>query len=241
MDTAVSLQDVTKQYRLGDGSTLRAADGVTLDLPAGEFIALVGPSGSGKSTLLHLIGAIDSPDAGTITVDGLTITGLSRNQLADYRAGVGFIFQQFHLIPTLTLLDNVCAPLIGRAPASSRRDRGQAMLDAVGLGARASALPSQLSGGQQQRVAIARALVVEPTILLADEPTGNLDSATAAEILDLIEDLHSRLGTTVVIATHDEGVARRCTVVIGVEDGRATVRDTAPARVEQVPRRAVAD
>lgn len=235
---AVRLQDVTKEYRLGDGSTLRAADQITLDLPAGELIGLVGPSGSGKSTLLHLIGAIDSPDSGAITVGDRVITGLSRKQLADHRAGVGFIFQQFHLIPTLTLLDNVCAPLVGRAPASARRSRGLAMLDAVGLAGRAMAVPSQLSGGQQQRVAIARALVVEPSLLLADEPTGNLDSATATEILDLVEDLHERLGTTAIIATHDEGVAARCSTVVGVEDGRATIRDAeAPARVEQVPRR----
>ena len=247
MTTAVTLVDVTKEYRLGDGSMLRAADRVTLDLPAGEMIALVGASGSGKSTLLHLIGAIDAPDSGTITVGGQVITGRSRAELADYRAGIGFVFQQFHLIPALTLLDNVSAPLIGRAPASERRTRALDMLDAVGLAQRATAVPSQLSGGQQQRVAIARALVVNPAILLADEPTGNLDSSTAAEILDLIGDLHERFGTTAIIATHDEGVAGRCSTVVTVEDGRASLRmhprteaERTPP-VESAPRRAIVD
>ena len=217
----VSLTGVTKTYRLGDGSRLAGADEVTLAVGAGERVALVGPSGSGKSTLLHLMGAVDVPDEGTITVDDQTITGLGRRALADYRAGIGFVFQHFHLLPALTLLDNVCAPLVGRRFSGDKRARGRELLAAVGLGERASAFPSQLSGGQQQRVAIARALVAGPRLLLADEPTGNLDSATAAEILDLLEDLHQQLGMTTVIATHDAGVAASCSRVVRIEDGRA--------------------
>ena len=217
----VSLLDVTKSYRLGDGSRLVAADDVTLDIASGQSVALVGPSGSGKSTLLHLIGAVDVPDAGTITVDGQRITGLGRRALADYRAGVGFVFQHFHLLPALTLLDNVCAPLVGRPYEGDKRARGRELLEAVGLGARASSFPGQLSGGQQQRVALARALVARPKLLLADEPTGNLDSSTAAEILELIAELHEQLGMTVVIATHDTGVARTCARVLRIVDGRA--------------------
>ena len=217
----VSLLDVTKSYRLGDGSRLVAADDVTLDIASGQSVALVGPSGSGKSTLLHLIGAVDVPDAGTITVDGQRITGLGRRALADYRAGVGFVFQHFHLLPALTLLDNVCAPLVGRPYEGDKRARGRELLEAVGLGARASSFPGQLSGGQQQRVALARALVARPKLLLADEPTGNLDSSTAAEILELIAELHEQLGMTVVIATHDTGVARACARVLRIVDGRA--------------------
>ena len=222
MSAAVDLNGVTKTYTLGDGSKLRAADDVTLRLAAGRRTALVGASGSGKSTLLHLVGAIDTPDAGTITVDGETITGRPRRWLADYRSRVGFVFQQFHLLPALSLLDNVCAPLVGRKVEGDKRARGLELLDAVGLGDRANALPSQLSGGQQQRVAIARALVVRPILLLADEPTGNLDSATAGEILDLIEDLHARYDTTVVLATHDAEVAATCDEIIQIADGRAT-------------------
>ena len=218
----VALRDVTKTYPLGEGRTLTAVDHVTLDLPAGSRTALVGASGSGKSTLLHLIGGLDVADSGTIDVNGQVITGLSAARLAKYRARVGFVFQQFHLIPALSLIDNVCVPLVGAVPAAARKERGQAMLDAVGLGHRATALPSQLSGGQRQRVAIARALVVEPQLLLADEPTGNLDSHTGGEILELFDDLHQRLGLTMAIATHDLGVAETCDTIIRVSDGKVT-------------------
>ena len=217
---AVLLDHVTKTYRLGDGSLLHAADDVTLAIEAGRRTALVGASGSGKSTLLHLIGAIDRPDSGTITVGDQVVTGLRGRHLADYRASIGFVFQQFHLLPALSLLDNVLAPLVGRR-VPDKKQRGLEVLDAVGLADRARALPSQLSGGQQQRVAIARALVVRPLLLLADEPTGNLDSVTAAEILDLLGELHGTFGTTVIIATHDPDVAATCDDIVRVEDGRA--------------------
>ena len=216
----ITLRDVHKTYRLGDGSTLAAANGVSLEILGGQFTALVGPSGSGKSTLLHLIGAIDQPDSGTITVDQLDITSLKKNALADYRSTIGFIFQQFHLIPALSLRDNVLAPLVGRKPRFNSQARAEELLDAVGLGDRSDALPSQLSGGQQQRVAIARALINEPSVLLADEPTGNLDSNTANAILRLLGDLRARYATTIVMATHDPGIARQADTTVAVKDGQ---------------------
>ena len=217
---SVSLAGVSRTYAIGDGNIVRAADDVTLEIEPGDFVGLMGPSGSGKSTLLHLIGAIDAPDTGTVSVDGVTITRLNARALADYRSGIGFVFQGFHLIGSLSLLDNVCVPLVGRPQAGDRRARGREVLDAVGLGARALSLPGRLSGGQQQRAAIARALIVNPRLLLADEPTGNLDSSTAEEILDLVGSIRRRFGTTVIMATHDPDVARRCHRVIHLRDGR---------------------
>jgi putative ABC transport system ATP-binding protein len=218
---SVHLTGVSRTYRTGDAVTITAVDGVDLDLPAGDTAALTGPSGSGKSTLLHLLGAIDAPDTGTITIGGTDITSLDRRRLAGYRSTVGFVFQRFHLLPALSARDNVIAPVvprrrrIGYDPAA----RAQELLDAVGLGDRASALPSQLSGGQQQRVAIARALINHPGLLLADEPTGNLDSATGQEIIDLILTLNAEHGTTLVIATHDLTIAAQCARVITMRDG----------------------
>lgn len=217
---AVRLEHVSKRYRLGDGSELKAADDVTIDIADGKRTALVGPSGSGKSTLLHLVGAIDVPDEGRIIVGDVDVTALGRRRLSDYRSTIGFVFQQFHLLPALTVLDNITAPLVGHCPAKERRTRAHEMLEAVGLAGRASSRPGQLSGGQQQRVAIARALVVRPALLLADEPTGNLDSATAGEILDLLADVQDRFNTTLVIATHDTSVAASCDAVIAVRDGQ---------------------
>lgn len=215
----IRLDHVTRSYKLGDGSTLRAADDVTLEIPAGTRTALIGVSGSGKSTLLHLIGGIDRPDVGTITVGDTEVTALKGGAMSDYRSRIGFIFQQFHLIPSLSVLDNVLIPLSGRDRKG--KQRALELLDAVGLADRPRALPSQLSGGQQQRVAIARALVVQPQLLLADEPTGNLDSETAAQILHLIADLQSAVETTVVIATHDNAIAEICPQRIRITDGQA--------------------
>ncbi len=222
----VALQDVRKSYRLGDGSTLVAADNVTLTIAAGETTALVGPSGSGKSTLLHLIGAINRPDRGTITVGDQQITGLSRRALADYRSNVGFVFQQFHLLPAFTATDNVLAPLVARKVSFDKHQRACDLLNVVGLGGRLTALPGQLSGGQQQRVAIARALINSPGLLLADEPTGNLDSKTADGILRLLNDLQRDRGTTVIIATHDAELAAGCDNVIQIHDGRPSLART---------------
>ncbi len=221
---ALHLAGVQKTYSPGNAEPITAVDDVSLDLAAGDTAALTGPSGSGKSTLLHLLGAIDAPDGGTIEVGGTEITGLGRGRLASYRATVGFVFQKFHLLPALSARDNVIAPALPRRRRLSfdPAARAQQLLEAVGLGDRAGALPSQLSGGQQQRVAIARALIMQPGLLLADEPTGNLDSATGTEIIELLLALNAEHGTTLVIATHDPVIAGRCHHVIRVRDGSIT-------------------
>lgn len=218
--THVALRDVRKEFTLGDGTKLAAADGITLDIERGRFTAVTGPSGSGKSTLLHLIGAIDHVDSGTITVGDTDITALTSRAAADYRAGIGFIFQRFHLLPALTLTDNVLAPVIARKVDFDKRARARELLDAVGLEGRYDSMPSQLSGGQQQRVAIARALVSHPDLLLADEPTGALDSTTADEILTLLRDLQTTRGMTIIMATHDHTIAASAHREIHVRDGR---------------------
>lgn len=226
---AVSLCGVSKTYRLGDGTVLRAADDITHDIPAGVITTLVGASGSGKSTLLHLIGSIDVPDSGTITVAGQELSTLNRKQRADYRSRIGFIFQRYHLLPSLTAMDNVLAPLAARKVDFDKHQRASDLLDMVGLQGRAHSLPSQLSGGQQQRVAIARALVNSPHVLLADEPTGNLDSTTAHEILELVKDLQRELNATVLIATHDPNVAAMAPNRLTVVDGKLHSAEMLPA------------
>ncbi|HZR48991.1 MAG TPA: ABC transporter ATP-binding protein [Streptosporangiaceae bacterium] len=210
---------VRKTYRTGSGMPVRALDDVTLDIPAGQTVAVTGRSGSGKSTLLHLVGAMDVPDSGTITVDGRDLTALSDAQRAVYRRGVGFVFQRFHLLPALTACDNVAAPVLPFRAGFDKRARAAELLTAVGLGGREHDLPVKLSGGQQQRVAIARALIGEPRLLLADEPTGNLDSATGADVLDLLFRLHRDRGLTMLLATHDAAVADRCQRVVELSDG----------------------
>ncbi|MGC3956064.1 MAG: ABC transporter ATP-binding protein [Propionicimonas sp.] len=216
-------------------------DEASLAVEPGARVGLLGASGSGKSTLLHLVGALDRPDSGRIRVGETVVTELSERKLADYRAGVGFVFQQFHLVPGLSLLDNVYAPLAGRSFDGDKRERARELLEAVGLGGRTRALPSQLSGGQQQRVAIARALVAHPGLLVADEPTGNLDSATAAEIMDLLTRLQAEFGTTVLIATHDLGVAATCELVYRISDGVLGAAETVEPAQESVPRRVAVD
>jgi putative ABC transport system ATP-binding protein len=183
-------------------------------------VAVTGPSGSGKSTLLHLIGAIDRADSGTIMVDDVEITALRRGKLAAHRRGIGFVFQRYHLLPALTALDNVVAPVLPYRVKYDRTARARELLDAVGLGGRERSLPSQLSGGQQQRVAIARALMNKPRLLLADEPTGNLDSTNGSQILDLLLSLRQQRGMTILLATHEQHIAASCDRLLRLTDGR---------------------
>ncbi len=225
--TLFELRGIAKRFRRGDAA-ISAVDGVDLDIGAGEFVAIEGPSGSGKTTLLQLLGALDRPDEGSILFEGRDLAGLSDGDLAHLRLhAFGFVFQQFNLIPTLSALENVEAVL---APAGvsgdALRERSQALLEEVGLAPRAEHLPSHLSGGEQQRVAIARALANEPRVILADEPTGNLDSTTGAEVIDLLAGLAGRRGTTVVVATHDVTLASRAPRRVAMRDGRI-VEDSA--------------
>ncbi|MEO3775946.1 ABC transporter ATP-binding protein [Micromonospora sp. B11E3] len=217
--STVRTQALVRQFRTG-AERLTAVDEVSVEITAGSAVALTGPSGSGKSTLLHLIGAIEQADGGTVTVDDTEVTALRRAALARYRQRVGFVFQRYHLLPALTVLDNVIAPVLPRRGRADHVARARELLDAVGLADRERALPAQLSGGQQQRVAIARALMGEPRLLLADEPTGNLDSATGGQILDLLLDLRERHGMTVLLATHDPAIAARCDRLLRLGDGR---------------------
>ena len=228
----IRLDHVSRVYPVGS-TTVRAVDDVTLHLHAGEFVALMGPSGSGKSTLLHLLGCLDSPTAGSYVLDGQSVEKLSERELAEIRQRkIGFVFQSYHLVPRMTAARNVELPLIlaGVAPAR-RRERVRAMLDSVGLGARMDHRPNQMSGGERQRVAIARAIVMEPRILLADEPTGNLDSRTGDEIVALLERLNAD-GLTVVLVTHDPRVGARARHMLRMRDGRL-IEDVAGEAAER--------
>ena len=219
-DTMIGLDRVTRQF--GGSRDVVALDDVSLDIPRGEMVSIIGPSGSGKSTLLNLVGGLDRPTRGTVTVDGERLAGLDDDSLTRVRRDkIGFIFQFFNLLPTLTCLENVGLPLHLRGwPRQKVDDRARELLELVQLGHRLQHLPEELSGGERQRVAIARALSVYPPILLADEPTGNLDTHTGADILTLIRDLHARLHATVVIVTHDMTVAQSCERTIALRDGR---------------------
>jgi putative ABC transport system ATP-binding protein len=202
------------------GRSLTILDGITLDVAVGEILAITGPSGSGKSTLLGLVAGLDHPSAGSIVVAGIDITRLDEDALARFRREtLGYVFQSYHLIPTLTAVENVAVPLeIAGAPNALARAR--ALLDDVGLGDRAHHYPVQLSGGEQQRAALARAVALEPGLLLADEPTGNLDSATGTRIIELLLELKRRRGATLVLVTHDEALARHADRVVTLRDGR---------------------
>ena len=218
----IDLQDISKVYQVGE-ERVRALNHVTMHIYPREFVSIIGPSGSGKSTLMNIIGCLDTADAGIYRLDGIPIGDYSENQLARVRnQKIGFIFQNFNLISKLSAEENVELPLIYRGVrASERTRRVREALERVGLAKRAKHLPTELSGGQQQRVAIARALVTEPSLLLADEPTGNLDSRTSKEIMDILHELHEQ-GNTVVLITHDNDIARQAPRSLHILDGKVT-------------------
>ena len=215
----LELRSVCKRYGTGTGGQVTAADGVTFTIEAGAFVALTGASGSGKSTLLHMIGAIERPDSGTIISNGTEVTALRGAAQADYRRTVGFVFQRYNLLPALTALDNVIAPVLPYRTGWDKRQRARDLLAAVGLAGRERSLPARMSGGEQQRIAIARALINTPALLLADEPTGNLDSGNATGILDLLTRLRAEHHITILLASHDPQVAARAERLIRLRDG----------------------
>jgi putative ABC transport system ATP-binding protein len=216
---AIELRGISKHYGISQDQQVCAADDVSLSIEAGAFVALTGASGSGKSTLLHLIGAIERPDSGTIISGGTEVTALRGAPLAAYRRTVGFVFQRYNLLPALTALDNVILPVLPYQTDWKKRDRAKELLAAVGLAGREQSLPSRMSGGEQQRVAIARALINTPSLLLADEPTGNLDSRNATEILDLLAGLRREHKMTILLASHDPQIAARSERLIRLRDG----------------------
>lgn len=227
----VAIRELSKRYSVGEPNEVRALENVTLDLAPGEFVSIEGPSGCGKTTLLNLLGLLDTATSGGVFWDGVEMAGRPERERARHRlTGVGFIFQRFYLLPTLTARENVELPMRAlRRPSAERTARSRALLAEVGLSGREQSYPHQLSGGEEQRVAIARALANEPGLLLADEPTGELDSAHTVGILDLIGRLHDRTGATVVLVTHNPSVARRAGRHLTMADGTvvADVRGSA--------------
>jgi putative ABC transport system ATP-binding protein len=222
MTPVISVRDLTKTYDLGE-QQVRALRGITLDVLPAEFVALTGPSGSGKSTFMHLLGCLDRATSGSYFLNGRSVSSLDKRALAGVRnADIGFVFQGFNLLPRTTALENVELPLLyaGTRSAKERRERATAALDAVGLGDRLGYHPNQLSGGQQQRVAIARALVNNPKLLLADEPTGNLDTRTSIEVMGIFQRLSDERGLTIVLVTHEPDIAEYGTRIVAFRDGR---------------------
>jgi len=214
----IEIENITKIYQMG-ATDVRALNGVSLKVEDGEWIAITGPSGSGKSTLMAIIGCLDSPTDGIYHLDGIDVAKMRDDQLADVRnKKIGFVFQQFNLLARTSALENVELPLL-YSNVNHRREKAKAALEAVGLGDRITHRPNELSGGQQQRVAIARALVTKPSIILADEPTGNLDSKTGAEIMALFKELHQTRGITVIFVTHDPTIAANAQRIISLKDG----------------------
>jgi putative ABC transport system ATP-binding protein len=238
MNPLISIRELVKTYDLGE-MQVRALRGVSLDVMPGEFVALTGPSGSGKSTLMHLLGCLDRPTAGQYSLNGRDVSALDKRQLSQVRnTEIGFVFQGFNLLPRTSALENVELPLLysGVRSAKQRRDRAAAALESVGLGDRLGHHPNQLSGGQQQRVAIARALVNQPKLLLADEPTGNLDTRTSIEVMGIFQRLNAERGLTLVLVTHEMDIAEYGTRILGFRDGRVrtdiAVEDRRNAAIE---------
>ena len=226
----ISIQNLHKIYRMGEVE-VRALDGVDLEVEAGEYLAVMGPSGSGKSTLMNLIGCLDTPTSGEYILNDQRVSELDDGELATIRNHeIGFVFQTFNLLSRATALSNVELPLIyARVPAKERHRRAREALDKVGLGDRAKHQPNELSGGQRQRVAVARALINDPSILLADEPTGNLDSRTSTEIMELFDELNAA-GNTLIVVTHEEDIAAHARRVVRMLDGKVLMDEHKPAR-----------
>ena len=219
-ETVVKTEDVVKEYRMGT-NIVRALDGINIEIARGEYISLMGPSGSGKSTLFNMIGALDGPTGGRVYIDGQDMSRLSRSQIAWFRCHrVGYIFQSYNLLPVMSALENVTLPMIFAGLSNRERNKkGEELLNLVGLGDRSHHRPDELSGGQRQRVAIARAFANDPTIILADEPTANLDTITGREIIDLIRDLNRGKGVTVISATHDLKMLDVSDRIVDIRDG----------------------
>jgi putative ABC transport system ATP-binding protein len=229
-DVLIRIRGLSRHYVRGE-QVIPVLQGVDLDVQRAEFVALMGPSGSGKSTLLNLIAGIDQPSGGSVEIGGVNIAALSEGELADWRAAnVGFVFQFYNLMPVLTAFENVELPLLLTGLSRrGRREHAEAALRMVGLADRTDHYPNELSGGQQQRVAIARALVTDPTLIVADEPTGDLDRVTGAEVLDLLDELHRELGKTVLMVTHDPKAAARAGRLIHLEKGVLVPEEAVPA------------
>ena len=235
--SVISLRNLSKTYLLGDNKVHALRD-VSIDVRQGEFVTIIGPSGSGKSTMMHILGCLDRPTSGQFLLNGRDVSSLPRDELAGIRnKQIGFVFQGFNLLPRTTALENVEVPLLYNHPvvsAAERHKRALAALTAMGLRERAHHHPSQLSGGQQQRVAIARALVNEPNLILADEPTGNLDTKTSIEVMALLQELREKRTITVVLITHDMDVARYGTRIVSIRDGQiVSDRSNTPARAAE--------
>lgn len=221
MSSIISLKNVKKRYQLSEDVVVEALNGINLEIGKGEFVAIIGPSGSGKSTLMHMVGILDKPTEGIVALDGKDISKMSEEELAVLRNKyIGFVFQSFNLLAKTTAVENVELPLIySKVGGADRKRRAIEVLKEVGLGERLEHKPNQLSGGQQQRVAIARALITNPSLILADEPTGNLDSKSSVEIMDLLKNINKK-GNTVVLVTHEPDVARQAKRIVEIKDGK---------------------
>jgi ABC-type lipoprotein export system ATPase subunit len=229
-DWLIETQQLVRVY--GDGAEVRALDGVDLRVARGELVAVMGPSGSGKSTLLNVLGALDRPSSGRVLINGTDLTELA-DEDAFRSSTVGFVFQLHNLLPTLTALENVEVPMLGRLPAENRRPRAAELLGLVGLADRAGHLPGELSGGERQRAAVARALANDPPLVLADEPTGNLDTVAGRDLMLLLRELNRTKGTTFVVVTHDHAVARQTNRVVVMQDGKIVREDLIGSPLEE--------